>query len=267
MWKVLSYPLAWKICFPFNSFGRFYNKTRRLIQEGYIIDAVGDGLDFHVLQMTKKGFSLIQHDLGELKELRFAPQSVAHDYWGTVFQLGSVFPLETEIVTHVSEQLNQSLEPSLLPAWVPASREHIPDGLFKIDQEESSLCYALEVDINLKSPLRYDKAAYYFDGTDSKIDVVFWLCGNLHIAETIFNRLQNTKLNRLDIHHFLITDDFRNHGWNALARSGQFAGRKIQEIYALKSRGNPVERALKPYGKEEMEIFFPTRKTPFKKTT
>jgi hypothetical protein len=266
-WKVLSYPLAWKICFSFNGFGRFYNKIRRLIIEGYVTDAVGDGLDFHVLQLTKKGFNLIQHDLGELRELRYAPQSVAHDYWATAFQLGSLYSTTTEIVTHISEQEIQGLASDLLPDWVPTSRDHIADGLFKIGQGEDSLCCALEVDINLKSLLRYDKAAYYFDGADSKIDVVFWLCGNLHIAQTIYNRLQSINLNRLDIHHALVTDDFRNHGWNALARSGQFAGKKIQEIYALKSRGNPVESPLKPYGKEEMEILFPTLKTPFKKTT
>ena len=265
-WKVLTYPLARHLCFPENSESRFYFKARRLIHEGYIIEAAGDGLSFHVLQLTKKGFNLVQHDLGELKELRFNPQSVAHDYWATAFQLGSCSDIPTDLLTHITEQEIQSLVPDILPAWAPVTRNHVPDGLFQIrnDNNESLHC-ALEVDINLKSLLRYDKAAYYFDGADCKIDVVFWLCGNLNIAESIYSRLQNAKLRRFDIHHFFVTDDFKYNGCHAEARSGQFAGKKIHDILTKKGRGNPEEDAEKTRGKEYLEILFPKLKTPFKK--
>lgn len=197
--------------------------------------------------------------------MRFNPQSVAHDYWATAFQLGSIFPFVHDSITHITEQEIQSLESDLMPDWVPRNRDHIPDGLFQLGKGENALHIALEVDLNLKSFLRYDKAAYYFDGIDSKIDVVIWVCGNINVAKTIFTRLKSAKLRRLNIHHFFITDDFKFHGWNAKARSGQFSEKSIQEIYALKTHGKPVENALKSYGKEDMEILFPTLKTPFKK--
>lgn len=266
-WKVLSYPLAYRLSFPENTYGNFYNKIRRLIGEGYIIDVVGDGFNFQVLQLTKKGFGLIQYDLGELKELRFNPQSVAHDYWATAVQLGCFLQAPSNIVTHVTEQEIQSFETDLLPSWAPKSRDHIPDGLFQVGIGENAVRIGLEVDLNLKSFLRYDRAAYYFDGIDSKIDVVIWICGNLNIAQSIYSRLQKARLSRLDIHHFFITDDFKILGWNAKARAGQFSKKSIQEILLWKTPGNPMERAWKSYGKEDKEILFPTLKTPFKKKT
>lgn len=231
------------------------------------MEVVGDNLGFDILQLTKKSFSLIQHDLGELKEKRFNPQSVAHDYWATVFQIGSCLNFSMQTVTHVTEQEIQSLDQDLLPSWVPRSRDHIPDGLFEVNEGTEARRFAIEVDLNLKSLLKYDKAAYYFDGIDSEIDVVFWICGSLSIAESIYDRLQKARLRRLDIHHFLVTDDFKFHGWNAEARTGQFSGESIQEICAWKTYEKPMERLLKPYGKEEIEILFPSSKTSFKKKT
>lgn len=264
-WKVLSYPLAKRLYFPTVSPGNFYNKVRRLIGEGLLSDTVGDGLIFDVLQLTKLGFSLIRHDLGDLKEQRFNPQSVAHDYWATAFQLGIFLNQSGVSVFHASEQEVQSFDTDLLPSWLPKSRDHIPDGFFEIKDGETAGRFAIEVDLNLKSFLKYDKTAYHFDGIDCEIDVVFWLCGNIAIAEAIFSRLQDIKLRRLEIHHFFVTDDFKFQGWNAKARAGEFVGKSIQEICLWKTYGKPLEKLCKPYGKEEMEILFPTLKTAFKK--
>jgi hypothetical protein len=252
------------MCFPNISYGNFYNKLRRLIIEGCIVEKKLDDLSFDVIHLTKKGFDLIKYDLGELKEQRFNPQSVTHDYWASVFQLGYFVGRSNITVTQVTEQEIQSKDPGILPPWVPITRDHVPDGLFEVGSGESSQRFGIEVELNLKPPIRYDKAAYYFDLIESKIDVVFWLCGNLSIMKWIFQRQQKAKLFRPEIHHFLLTDDFKINGWNAKARAGQFRGKTIQEIYLLRSYVGAMKDLLRSYEDKDSEILFPKTKSSWK---
>lgn len=241
-----------------------YRTISRLLLEGYISEQVVIGTGVSVLQLTKKGFAEIRHELGTLKELRYNPQSVTHDYWATAFQLGPFVKNSMENVDLITEQEVQAFESGVLPEWIPGSREHIPDGFIGIKDDGSGTHIALEVELNLKPPLRYDKAAYYFDVLESPIDLVFWLCGNIALAEKIFNRLVNAKLRDLGIHHFFITEDFRNLGWQAPARTGHFRNKNIHEILTAKGWQNHSKTAAKSWQNEVAGIFFPKNKSPLK---
>ncbi len=239
-----------------------YRRIARLIAEGYISEHVVSGLGVKALQLTKKGFSLIRYDLGDLKELRFNPQSVTHDYWATAFQLGPFVPDLSDNVNFVTEQEVQAFDSGVLPPWLPQSREHIPDGFISLGGDNGQTHIALEVELNLKPPHRYDKVAYYFDVIDSPIELVFWLCGNFSLAETIFQRLVRAKLRNLGVHHFFILDEYRQLGWQAPARTGQFKNKTIQEILTAKQWQNAVKMMSKQWQKERAPIFFQTTKSP-----
>lgn len=232
------------------------------MREGYIADRGVNGTGVTVVQLTKKGFDQIKHDLGELKELRFNPQSVTHDYWATAFQIGPFVHDKNGSINFVTEQEIQTSHESLLPPWIPKSREHIPDGFTFIKDASNGKKFAIEVDINLKPGLRYDKAAYYFDVEESQIDVVFWLCGSFSIAESIFERLLKAKLQRLKIHHFFLTDDYLNHGWNAVARSGHFKDKTLREIYLSNGYQTPIKELSRPWSGKDRQIFFAKEKSP-----
>ncbi len=261
-WKVLSFSLARYLVFNDISWWNFYKKTRRLIREGYLIERTGDGLEFDVLQLTKKGFDFIKYDLGELKEMRFNAQSVVHDYWASAFQMGEFIRDGSGGVDFFTEQEVQCTDESLFPSWMPKSKEHIPDGLTSIKSGGRERSFAIEVELNLKPPIRYDKAAYYFDAESSKIDVVFWLCGSVAIAQAIFKRLKNANLRRLDVHHFCLTDDFKNLGWEMTARSGLYKGKTLSEIYLVNGYQTLGKTLVKGWLNGTREIFFPERKIP-----
>lgn len=264
-WKVLSYRLAHKLSFPEIAFANFYNKARRLINEGYILDKTAGNMGFDVLHLTKKGFDFIKYDLGELKEMRFNAQSVPHDYWATAFQLGSFIHDKNGKVQFFTEQEVQCTDESLFPTWMPKSKEHIPDGLTAIKKGDVEKRFAIEVELNLKPPIRYDRAAYYFDADESKIDVVLWLCASVAIAQAIFNRLIKANLRRFDIHHFFLTEDFKHLGWQSASRSGQHKGKTLKEIYLLSGYEGPMEVLLRSWEGEDSKIFFSNQKSPWKK--
>ncbi len=266
-WKVLNYNLAKRLFFKDLSSWSFYEKIRRLIHEGYLIERDGAGLDFSVLQLSKKGFGYLQYDLGFLKEDRFAAQSVTHDYLGTAFQMGELAIYPSSDVEFLTEQDLQCCEDSLLPDWVPKSRDHIPDGFTRIKNEKSDSVFGFEVDLHLKPFLRYTKSAHYFDGIDSKIDVVFWLCDGVRLMERIFEHLLSLKLRRMEIYHFVLLDDFKNLGWDCVTRSGREKNKKIRDIYLQRvPQGLPKEPPRPTLG-ELKELFFSKKKSPWVSTT
>lgn len=244
-----------------------YRLIFRLLSEGYISEHSVVGTPVSVLQLTKKGFLEVVYDLGSLKEKRFNPQSITHDYWATAFQLSPFMERSTTGVSFICEQELQALEAASLPEWIPDSRDHVPDGFTCIKNGENESHIAIEVELNLKPLLRYDKAAYYFNALESPIDMVFWLCGNISLAEAIFDRLAKANLRDPYVHHFFLTEDFRSLGWQAPARSGHFRNKSIHEILIAKGWQCPSSKIAKQWQGEISEIFFPKAKSPLKKMT
>lgn len=260
-WKVLTYPLAKEIAFKKISYGNYYDKIRRLIGEGLIIERPVLGIGCTVLQLSKKGFELIKYELGDLRENRFAAQNVTHDYWASAVQIGEFIQGLPEEVRFFTEQQLQCTDDSLLPEWVPKSRSHIPDGLTHIKGDKDPSVIAFEVELNLKPLLRYDKAGYYFDAGLSKFDVVIWFCANKWIIQEISARLAGLKLRNHEIHQFLLTSDFRVHGWNAKIEQGSMAGTSLREIYSGKGLGSLPEHLWNSSGTGLHKIFFSRSKS------
>ncbi len=262
-WKVLSYVLAKKLFFDQLSHWSFYEKIRRLIAEGYLTERDGSDIDFSVLQLTKKGFDYLKYDLGYLKEERFAAQSVSHDYLATAFQLGEFAIYPNPDVEFFTEQEVQCSEDSLLPDWMPTSKDHVPDGFTRIKNEKVESVFAFEMELNLKPFLRYTKAAHYFDGLDSKIDVVFWICDGVRLMERIFEHLLSLKLRRMEIHHFVLLGDFKNLGWDCLTRSGREKNRKIRDLYLQRLPQGLPEGPQRPGQGELQKLVFSKKKSPW----
>jgi hypothetical protein len=262
-WKVLSYMAAKKFCFNSISHWSFYQKVRRLIAEGYVIERTGVDLEVSVLQLSKKGFEYLKYDLGYLRQHRYAAQSVTHDYWVTAFQLGEFFINPSSDVEFLTEQELHCTDDSLLPEWVPKSREHFPDGFTRIKNANSDSVFAFEVDLNLKPELRYIKSGYYFDGIDCKTDVVFWLCDGVRLMERIFEFLNLAKLRRPEIFHFVLLDDFKKFGWRAVTRSGREKNKTIREIYFQRSPQGLAKELPSATQAELMEILLSKKKSPW----
>lgn len=222
----------------------------------------GSDLPCDLIYLSKKGFEVIKHSLGELREVRFLPQSVVHDYWATAIHLGNFVHGIPPEVRFFTEQELQCTDDSLLPDWVPKSRSHIPDGMTRIKSGDDSRVVAIEVELNLKPYLRYDKAAYYFDAGLSKFDLVIWVCASRWILEQIVARLAGLRLRNLNIHQFVLTSDFQTHGFKASVTHGTRQGQTLEEIYLVNGWVSPGSSLDKAGATKSSELFFPTLKSP-----
>lgn len=254
--------MAKEVAFQEIKYSNFYKKIRRLLDEGYITEWRGSAFTFDLLHLSKKGFDVLKHDLGELREERFLPQSVVHDYWATAIQFGEFIHEIPDGIRFFTEQELQCTYDSHLPEWVPKSRTHIPDGLTRIKCGDDVRVVAFEVELNLKEFLRYDKAAYYFDAALSKFDVVVWLCANPWIQDKIVERLKTLQIRNHDIHQFMLTSDFQANGWAAEIKGGTLTGQTLSDIYLVKRCVTPGSTLDKAWVGRSSEIFFPTRKSP-----
>ena len=219
-------------------------------------------MDLTPLQLGKKGFEFLKTVLGELRENRYAAQSVTHDYWAMAFQVGEFLHVESSNVDFFTEQEIQCKDDSLFPDWVFRSREHIPDGMTLIKNGKERSVIAIEVDLTIKPLLRYDKAMYYFDAYDSKTDIVFWLVDGVNVMNGIYDRLVAGKIRKFDIHHFVLLSDFKKLGWNAIARTGQFTQKSVHDIYVAKGWQTPPTGLSNEWQTQFQELFISSRKSP-----
>jgi hypothetical protein len=263
-WKLLNYPVIQNTIFKAISKHNSYSKIRRLLKEGYIEECFGTKLDVTCVKLTKKGFEQIKYDVGYITQDRFKPQSVTHDYWAMAFQRGEFAINPNKNVSFITEQELQARDHGTFLVKVPESKEHIPDGLTVFGDGEKSQMVAVEVELNLKPNLRYVKAAYYFDSPYTNIDTVFWLCDRSWLMEKIFYDMQKLRLGRMDIHHFVLLEDFKELGWNAKARSGRDINKTIREVYAQRSTQLPSETPENSLLGKMQELYFSNKKSPWK---
>jgi hypothetical protein len=112
---------------PETPYWTFYHRMRKLHQEGFVVLARGSLIfKSSVWHLSKKGFSTIAGDLGELSEERFLPHSVPHDGWVLAVQLGEYIHGIPDGVALFSEQQFRTTHQSLIPAWLPGDKSHIP---------------------------------------------------------------------------------------------------------------------------------------------
>ena len=262
IWKLLSYPLASQMVFPNISKLGSYRKIRRLVKEGYLVEREVSRLGMDVIQLSKKGFDCIKFDMSEMRQLRFAAQSVDHDYITSVFQLGEFVHGVPKGVELLTEQQLQAVDTTLLPSWTPKSYDHIPDGYIHFEAGEIKKTIAIEVELNYKSPIRYLKMGHYFDMNHEKVDVVLWLCDRVALAQFISDQLYRSNLRNFEVHNFVLLSDFRSLGWDAQSRSGSAKGQSIKEIYLANGYQNPVQSLVNPWSEKTKNVFFNFRKSP-----
>ncbi len=261
-WKLLSFPLASQMVFSKISKLGSYRKIKRLVNEGYLIERKVGRLEIEVIQLSKKGFDCIKYDLGETRQLRFAAQSVDHDYIATAFHLGEFVYGVPKGVTLLSEQQLQTVDSSLLPSWAIKNYEHIPDGYIRFEAGEIKKTIAIEVELNYKSTIRYMKMGYYFDADREKVDTVLWLCDGIAIAQFIANQLFEAKPRNSGVHNIILLESWIELGWEAESIHGDSKGKSIREIYLSKGYQNPSQNLVNTWSTQTKQILVDCRKSP-----
>lgn len=211
--------------------------------------------------LTKKGFEVIEFDLGEPGEKRFLPQSIPHDAWVLAFQLGHFIHGIPNGVVLCTEQQFRCFDLSLLPNWIPGSKKHVPDGFTFVSNGKRKVVYGIEVELNLKPIERYDEISGYYDG-QTKVDYVLWLASSENMVKRIRERFKATETIRPGIHNFILLEDFKKSGWTARLLDGDLKDLTIHQLMSVTSQSHLSHRPVTTQSQQPIEIFLATARSP-----
>lgn len=194
--------------------------------------------------LDTKGFQILLSYLPELSQNGYKAENVVHDYYATAFHLGEWLRNQPTSGAICSEQELRRIAPELLPAWVPDSKTHRPDGYSRVQTDKGARIYAFEAELTLKSKSRLADALDFYEN-DPSISAVFWLTGSPAIQNAIETVLGDGQFSRRSVHHFLSLQEFSEHGWMSVLNGGKFQGKRLADLLVY---GNLTILLQKPYG-------------------
>jgi hypothetical protein len=268
--EVLKFIWKWKLAnmltlkfavAPAKSIWKFYQGLRRLLAEGYLKEISDSGAEIPLWTLTKKGFNFINGGNEALREERYQPQSVTHDYWASAFHLGDFIYGTPARVEMISEQELNAHDPECMKDWVPKGREHIPDGLTLIKMDMKNVVLAFETELSPKTLARYEDMIRYLDHHD-EIDLVFWLCADDYLIERITTKIVTLPRRQKAKHNFVRLNDFQKLGWRSPIVWGSKTKQTVREImgqYGVNTLGNTGLIVGYP---EPIEVFCSPIKSP-----
>lgn len=232
-----------------------YTRLWHLRRSGYIsFLATGDAEAF-VWSPTQKGFHAIRHLLPELDEEGFKSESIGHDALVSAIHVGEWLLSPPIGAESFSEQEIRRFHLDCFPEWCPKTRQHRPDGYWRVPRAEKWLTIALEVEIHQKKSSYYSWLAKFYDERQ-EVDRVVWVVRPRRLAESIWCELKKVVGERVAIHNFLVLEDVQELGWQA-------------PIYLGPEQGKPLAFLLNPDlqtspNPDWTRFLFDTRKCPHK---
>ncbi len=176
--------------------------------------------------LTTKGFKKAKEHLPALVEDGFRSEHPLHDFYVTAFHLGDWVGQIPEKCDLFTEQELRRLAVDQYPDWVPKTTIHRPDGYSLVSLPEGLAAIALEVELKMKTSSAYEVVAKFYRDQPEVYRVV-WLVASTSNATTIRDRLQKGSQQNIEIHNFVLKDDFLAMGWQASVCFGSDAGKSV----------------------------------------
>ena len=227
-WKVSTTALLSKKFYPNRTAKKAYYRLRELEEGQFIKARRHPEKPKYVWVLAKKGFLTIRGRLPELKEEGYQSEHLGHDLLVTAFHLGDFtfeIPQNIELIT---EQQLRRYQPHSLPAWVPDTELHRPDGYSLVPSPNGKQIFSFEVEINEKSEADYKHAGRFYRHF-SQITKVLWLVKTPAIAARIHTRLLEANCDE-GKHNFVLCREFFECGWRAIISIGEDHGKTIKNI-------------------------------------
>lgn len=249
-YKIFRFIWKWKAVSTSALAAKFFSKThpytcyRRLLHLGH-----NDYIECYPLKdrgtavwiLKQKGFKYIRPYLDDLCADGFKSANYRHDYLASCLHLGEWLLSQPDNSQTVSEQQLRSIEPELLPKWVPTSKLHIPDGYSTYHLNGQRVIVAFEAELSVKTSLRYESVVSFYDNEES-ISVVLWLVDDLSSLGTIEKYFKKFNIKNISKHQFILLPDFVKNGWMAGITKGKYVGHKVINLLQHKAYTNPTQK-------------------------
>ena len=231
-WKILTTSMIHSSAYSHRSLSACYKRLNRLECYKYIESFSSRDAKRWFWQLTDKGYRVLNFDESEIKQNGFKSEHKDHDFLVTLFHFGieQTLLLNSNSAIYTEQELRR-IEIENYPDWVPHTKQHRPDGYFKLDRSLSNdkSLVAIEVELNLKSAQKYFDLGQFYSDTLA-IHQVLWLVKTETDAQFILNNLKKGSSQKETEHSFIILSQWFDQLWQTKIFIGKKQNQNIEFV-------------------------------------
>jgi hypothetical protein len=230
-WKLLSTSAIHQLAYSKRSVHGCYVRLLDLEGKDFVISTGSWDQRTIVWHLGDDGYEALATQFKVNVENGFRSENKDHDFWVSAIHLGEWLNGSPEDCANFTEQELKKIALADYPKWVPHTKEHRPDGWWKIGlgKHNKESLIALEVELSKKSPQDYSDVGAFYSNT---IDVcqVIWVVRSESYRKYILAHLQKGSSTQACEHSFVLLDHYIQSQWQAQITNGKHQGKKLIEI-------------------------------------
>lgn len=264
-WKLLSTSALHLAIFPERSAYRCYRRLLLLEENDLIVSTASWDRKSVVWHLGKIGYEVIKDRLPLEEQAGFRSENKDHDFWVSAIHLGEWLSKYPESCANFTEQELRRSGLDNYPDWVPQTKQHRPDGYWKIDLKKpnSEGLIALEVELSKKTPMAYSDIGDFYSNMIS-INQVIWVVRSEGDIGYIHRHIRNGSSSGAVEQSFITLNQYIEHQWQSQILVGKNQGKTLNELLGTSKelcRNPGSAKVLLDVRKKPMIPISPHRKT------
>ena len=230
-WKLLSTSAIHQLAYAKRSVYGCYIRLLDLQDKDFVISTGSWDQKTIVWHLGDDGYKALSTQFKVPVENGFRSENKDHDFWVSAIHLGEWLKGSPDDCANFTEQELKKIALPDYPKWVPHTKEHRPDGWWKIGlgKHNRESLIALEVELSKKSPQDYcDVGAFYSNTID--VCQVIWVVRSESYKKYILGHLQKGSSTQASEHSFVLLDHYIQSQWQSQIIDGKHQGKKLIEI-------------------------------------
>ncbi len=230
-WKLLSTRALNLAIYPERTPYRCYRRLLTLEENDLIISTSSWDRKAVVWHLGKSGLDVISNNFVESIHTGFRSENKDHDFWVTAIHLGEWLMGTPENCANYTEQELRKVNIENYPEWVPQTKQHRPDGYWKIglDKPGSESVIALEVELSKKTPMAYNEVGDFYSNMISPYQVI-WVVRTDGDISYIHRHLKNGSSTQAREQSYILLSQFIESQWQSRILFGKNQGKSLIEI-------------------------------------
>lgn len=236
-WKLLTTSAIHQLAYSGRSDYGCYIRLLDLESKDFVISTSSWDQKTIVWHLGDEGYKALSTQFKVPVSSGFRSENKDHDFWVSAIHLGEWIKGTPDKCTNFTEQELRRIEIDSYPSWVPHTKEHRPDGWWKIgiDKHNSESLIALEVEFSKKSPTAYNDVGSFYSNNISVCQVI-WVVKSKSDINYILNHLKTGSSTGASEHSFITLDQYIQTQWQSEIVAGKDQGKKLYELLTMPSQ-------------------------------
>jgi hypothetical protein len=263
-WKLLSTSSLHLAVYPERTPYRCYRRLLLLEENELIVSTSSWDRKSVVWHLGKIGFEFVKNQVSMDEQVGFRSENKDHDFWVTAIHLGEWLTNTPKGCANFTEQELRRTGMDNYPDWVPQTKQHRPDGYWKIGLNKSNAegLIALEVELSKKTPMAYSDVGDFYSNMISLYQVI-WVVRSEGDIAYIHRHLKTGSSSHASEQSFITLNQYTEHQWQSKILTGKNQGKTLSEL--LNTSGELLEnqgsaKVLLDVRKKPMNTISPDRK-------